>query len=38
MPDDFAKVQAKFENQYISNNTGTKTHMPFGFQNRFSQN
>jgi len=38
MPDDFAKVQAKFENQYISNNTGTKTHMPFGFQNRFSKN
>jgi len=38
MPNDFAKVRAKFENQYISDNTGTKTHMPFGFPNRFSQN
>jgi len=38
MPNDYAKVRAKFENQYISDNTGTKTHLPFGFQNRFSQN
>jgi len=38
MPNDIAKVQAQFQNQYISGNTGTKTHMPFGFQNRFSQN
>jgi len=30
MPNDYAKVRAKFENQYISDNTGTK--------NRFSQN
>jgi len=38
MPVDYTKAQAKFKNQYISGNTGTKTHMPFGFQNRFSQN
>jgi len=30
MPNDIAKVQAQFQNQYISGNTGTK--------NRFSQN
>jgi len=37
MPDDYDKVQAKFENQYISGNTGTKTHMSVGFKG-FSQN
>jgi len=37
MPDDYDKVQAKFENQYISDNTGTKTHMSVGFKG-FSQN
>jgi len=37
MPNDYAKVRAKFENQYISDNTGTKTHMSVGFKG-FSQN
>jgi len=37
MPNDYAKVRAKIENQYISDNTGTKTHMSVGFKG-FSQN
>ncbi len=37
MPNDYAKVRDKFENQYISDNTGTKTHMSVGFKG-FSQN
>ncbi len=37
MPVDYNKAQARFENQYISDNTGTKTHMSVGFKG-FSQN
>jgi len=37
MPNDYAKVRTKIENQYISDNTGTKTHMSVGFKG-FSQN
>jgi len=37
MPNDIAKVQALFKNQYISENSGTTTHMSVGFKG-FSQN
>jgi len=32
MPNDIAKIQAQLENQYISDNTGAKTHRSVGFK------